>query len=376
MRMRKRIFLSIIFAALIASCAKEERVIKIGVAGPLTGDQAKVGQDMRNGVLLAVEDANSRGGILGMKVKIVEMDDRHDPKEAVSVAQKLVADKDVVGVIGHLNSGCCIPASDVYRMAGMAMITPSATNPEVTRRQLSPDWGPKNVFRVCLTDDVQGELAGKFAIERLKVKTAAVIHDKSAYGKGIAMEFEKAFRRYGGKVLTVEGITQGDEDFSAVLTKIKGMNPDLIYFGGMFREGGLIVRQAKALGIRAIYMGADGLYTPEYIRIGGQASEGSIMSFLAPPWDKFESVRDFIRRYNERFGEIQTYAPYAYDAANVLMEAIKRAGTTDRRKVSEEVARTKGFKGITGTITFDEKGDNVNKRVYFYKVSGGKFVLF
>lgn len=374
--MRRMIIFPLFLILLVPCCAKKEKVIRIGVAGPLTGDQAKVGQDMRNGVLLAVEDANSKGGILGMRLEIVEMDDRHDPKEAVSVAQKLVADKDVVGVIGHLNSGCCIPASDIYRQAGMAMITPSATNPEVTSRQLSPNWGPKNLFRVCLTDDVQGELAGKFAIEKLRVKTVAVIHDKSAYGKGIAMEFEKAFRKYGGKVLTIEGITQGDEDFSAVLTKIKGMSPDLIYFGGMFREGGLIVKQARALGIRAIYMGADGLYTPEYIRIGGEAAEGSIMSFLAPPWDKFESVREFMRRYNERFGEIQTYAPYAYDATNVLIEAIKRAGTTDRRKVSEEVAKTKDFKGITGIITFDEKGDNVNKKVYFYKVSQGKFVLF
>lgn len=374
--MKRMIIFSLFLVLLVPCCAKEEKVIKIGVAGPLTGDQAKVGQDMRNGVLLAVEDANSKGGVLGMKIEIVEMDDRHDPKEAVSVAQKLVADKNVVGVIGHLNSGCCIPASEIYKQAGMAMITPSATNPEVTSRQLSPNWGPKNLFRVCLTDDVQGELAGRFAIERLKVKRAAVIHDKSAYGKGIAMEFEKAFRKYGGNVLTIEGITQGDEDFSAVLTKIKGMSPDLIYFGGMFREGGLIVKQARALGIRAIYMGADGLYTPEYIRIGGEAAEGSIMSFLAPPWDKFESVREFMRRYNERFGEIQTYAPYAYDATNILIEAIKRAGTTDRRKISEEVAKTRDFKGITGNITFDEKGDNVNKKVYFYKVSQGKFVLF
>ncbi|MEK6645798.1 MAG: branched-chain amino acid ABC transporter substrate-binding protein [Candidatus Firestonebacteria bacterium] len=365
------IFVSLVIAVLffnLTGCSKKAKVIKIGAVAAITGDQAAIGQDLINGVAMAIDEANAIGGINGVQLELYALDDKADPKEAVNAAHKFAVDDDVLAVIGHLNSGCTIPASAVYHDAQLVMITPSATNPAITGQ------GFENIFRVCVTDDIQGGNSGEFAVKKLKKTRIAIIHDKSAYGQGLAEEFKKSVTNLGAQVLSFEGITPREMDYTAVLTKIKGTKPELLYFGGMYTEGALLVKQIKGLGIKTIFMGGDGLFVPEFIKLSGASSEGSIMSFLALPYNEVESAKNFVEKFTQKYGEIKTYAPYAYDAAKIVIEAIKRAGKLDRKIVLNEMRNTKDFDGITGKTSFDEKGDNLNKQIYFYQVKNGKFI--
>lgn len=370
--MRLRIFLAGLFflLLLVAGCTPESNVIKIGFVAPLTGDQAEIGIDEQNGAQLAVDEVNAKGGLLGKKVILVPLDDKHDPKEAVNAANKLVSDPAIVGVIGHLNSGTSIPASAVYNRAGMAMISPSATAVELTRQ------GFKNVFRVCTTDAVQGPSMADFLVKDKKFRRIVVLHDKSAYGQGLADSFKPQAEKNGARILLYEGITQGDKDFSAILTKIKGLNPDVIYFGGMHSEGALLARQAKELGIRAAFAGGDGMFGTEYSNIAGSAARNTYVSFLAPPFDKLESARAFVEKYNAKYGPIKQYAPYAYDATRVMLSAIEKSGSTRKEDIIAAIAGTLNFPGVTGKFSFDANGDTTNKRFYFYTFDAdGKPVL-
>ncbi|MDI6783938.1 MAG: branched-chain amino acid ABC transporter substrate-binding protein [bacterium] len=361
----------VIIGLWLSGCAQQQsNVIRIGVVAPLTGDQAEIGIDLKNGAVMAVEEANAAGGILGKKLELVPMDDKHDPKEAVAVAQRLITDPAVVAVVGHLNSNCSIPASKKYHDAQMTMITPSSTNPELTKK------GYPEIFRVCATDAFQGPFGAEFAIKQLGKKRIAILHDRSQYGQGLAEEFRKAVNRLGLKELVFEGITQGDRDFAAILTKVKSLNPDLLYFGGMYPEGGLLSKQMRELGIKTQFMGGDGLYVPGYIKIAGKNAEGTIMTFLAPPWDEFPAAKEFVAKFVPQYGEIKTYAPFAYDAANIIIDAINRAGSTDRAAIVKAVRETKDFNGVVGVINFDEKGDTTNKAMFIYTVKKGKFVLY
>lgn len=355
---------------LLLSCAKKEKVIKIGGVGPLTGPQAEVGQDLINGEKLAVEEINAAGGLLGKKVVLVPMDDKADPKEAVSVAHKLVSNPQVVAVVGHLNSGATLPASRVYHQGSIVMLTPASTNPKITRQ------GFKNIFRACITDEVQGPLCASFAIDKLKKEKFAVLHDKTAYGQGIAEQFTKTVIDKGKTLLLFEGITEGDKDFTAILTKIKSLSPDLLFFGGMFLEGGLIVKQSKQLGLVALFMAGDGCFAPEFMKIGGSASEGTIVSFLSPPWEKEESTKEFVTKFKEKYGVVKTYAPYGYECVNIIAKAIKVAGKADRKAILDTMSDANFYyEGILGKTQFDEKGDTKNKDLYFYVVKEGKFQL-
>jgi branched-chain amino acid transport system substrate-binding protein len=363
-------FIAIIGLLLFGCSQQQANVIRIGFVAPLTGDQAEIGIDMKNGALMAVEEANAAGGVLGKQLEFVPMDDKHDPKEAVAVAQKLITDPTVVAVVGHLNSNCSIPASKKYHEANIVMITPASTNPDLTLQ------GFPEVFRVCATDAVQGPFGAEFAIKQLGIKRIAIMHDRSQYGQGLAEQFRKGANQLGIKELTFEGITQGDRDFNAILTKIKTLNPEVIYFGGMYPEGGLLVKQMRELGIKAKFMGGDGIYVPGYIDIGGKAAEGSLMTFLAPPWDEFPTAKEFVAKFVPKYGQIKTYAPFSYDAANIVIDAIKRAGTTDRAAIVKALRETKDFNGVVGITNFDEKGDTTTKAMYIYTVKGGKFVLY
>ncbi len=358
--------------ATLMSCSGEPTVIKFGSVQPLTGPQAEMGQDLANGQRLAVEEANARGGVLGKRLELVVMDDMADPKEAVSAANKLVSDPGVVAVVGHLNSGATIPASTIYNAAGVCMITPAATNPKVTQQ------GFRNVFRACITDAVQGPIAADFAIDTLGVTTMCVLHDKTAYGQGLAEQFRDRALERGVTVHLFEGIIEGDRDFSAVLTRIKTHGPDLIYFGGMYPEGGLLVKQARNLGIQATFMTGDGCYNPEFMEIGGPESEGAIVSFLAPPWEDQPQAVEFVRRFRERFGQpVKTYAPFGYDCVNILIDAIVRAGKADRQSIIEAM-REPGFRhdGVIGGTQFDDNGDTRNVILFFYVVKDGELVAY
>jgi branched-chain amino acid transport system substrate-binding protein len=360
-------FLSVLAAFTLTGCQKKEDVIRIGIAGPMTGDQSKMGMDFRNGVSLAVEEWNANGGVLGKETVLLIGDDQHEPKQAVSIANKMVNDG-VIGVIGHFNSSCSIPASDVYNRAGIPMITPASTNPQLTEK------GYRGVFRVCGRDDQQGKVAANFVSGRLKLKRIAVIHDKTTYGQGLADEFKKAL---GEKVEIVYygGIVQGDRDFKGVLTTIRGKSPELIFFGGIYPEAALLVRQAREIGLEAPFMSGDGSIDPKFIEIAGEKSaEGTYLTFSPDPQNIPDAAR-FVEAYREKYGEIGPYSIYAYDAANILLAAVKEAGSTEGKPVID-MLHSMEFQGALGKIRFDEKGDVTAAPYVIWVTKGGKFVEY
>jgi len=360
----KRVLLFLLFLCLVSfGCQKKEDVIKIGIAGPMTGDQAKMGMDFKNGVSLAVQEWNNKGGVLGKKIKVIISDDQHDPKQAVSVANKMV-NEGVVGVIGHFNSSCSIPASDVYNRAGIPMITPGSTNPQLTEK------GYRCVFRVCGRDDQQGKVGSEFAINYLKLNNAAILHDKTTYGQGLANEFKKSL---GDKVKVVYygAIVQGDRDFKMVLTAVKTKNPELIFFGGIYPEAGLLVKQAKELGLITKFMSGDGTIDPKFIEIAGTAAEGTYLTFSPDP-KNIPSAKGFIEKYQSKYGEIGPYSIYAYDATNILLSAIKEANSTDGKSIIDKL-HSMEFNVALGNIKFDSKGDVTVSPYVVWITRGGRF---
>jgi len=337
---------SIIFG--LIACKPKVETIKIGVAGPMTGPQAKLGMDFRNGVNMAVQEWNSKGGLFGKKIEIIVGDDQADPKQAVSVANKFV-NAHVAGIIGHFNSSCSIPASEVYDRAGLPMISPASTNPLLTER------GLKGVFRVCGRDDQQGKVAAEFVTTKLRSKRIAVLHDKTTYGQGLAEQFVK-FIGNQAEVVYYGAIVQGDKDFKTVLTSIKDKKPDLIYFGGIYPEAGLLIRQAREIGLNSPFMSGDGTIDPKFIEIAGKDSaEGTYLTFSPDP-NNIPTAKTFIENYKKNYQEIGPYSIYAYDATNILLTAMKEAGTIDGKAVIEKLHSLE-FEGALGRIKFDEKGD-------------------
>jgi len=362
--MRKILFVILSFCLLFSACRKKEETIKIGIAGPITGDQAKMGMDFKNGVSLAVEEWNSKGGVLGKRVRMIVSDDQHDPKQAVSVANKMV-NEGVVGVIGHFNSSCSIPASDVYNSAGIPVITPASTNPQLTEK------GYMGVFRVCGRDDQQGKIAADFIINYLKLNNIAILHDNTTYGKGLADEFKKFIV---DKVVVVYygGIIQGDRDFKMVLTTVKSKKPELIFFGGIYPEAGLLVKQANELGLSAKFMSGDGTIDPKFIEIAGtRSAEGTYLTFSPDP-KNVPAAKGFIDRYRSGYGEIGPYSIYAYDAANILLTAIEEAKTTEGKTIIGKL-HSMTFSGALGKIGFDSKGDITAAPYVVWITKGGRF---
>ncbi len=363
MKILRIITLCIIIALTIYSCKPASQEIVIAIAGPMTGPEAKMGTDFRNGVQIAVDEWNEKGGIFGKKVRFLIGDDQSDPKQAVSVANKLVT-QNAVGVIGHFNSSCSIPASDVYNRAGIPMITPASTNPLLTER------GYKNVFRVCGRDDQQGRVASEFIKRFLKIKRIAILHDKTTYGQGLADEVKK-FLTGSVDVVYYGGITKGEQDFKTVLTSIKSFDPELIYFGGIYPEAGLIIKQARELGIKSYFMSGDGTIDPKFIEIAGKSAEGTYLTFGPDP-SKILTAKEFLEKYRKRFGEPGPYSIYAYDATNILLTAIKEAGSVDGKSIIAKLHEME-FSGALGNIKFDEKGDVVKAPYVVWITKGGKF---
>lgn len=352
---------------LLAGCGKGAEkagdTIRIGVAGPMTGDQSKMGIDFKNGVELAVEEWNAKGGVLGKKITISVGDDQHDPKQAVSVANKLVNDG-IAGVIGHFNSSCSLPASSTYHQAGIPMITPASTNPKLTEQ------GFDKVFRICGRDDQQGRVAADFVLNKLGKKKVAVVHDKTTYGQGLADEFKKALGS-GAEVVAYEGVTQGDKDFKAVLSAIKTKKPEVIYFGGVYPEAGLIAKQARELGVDAAFVSGDGTIDTKFIEIAGAAAEGTYLTFSPDP-NNIPTAKAFLDAYHKKYGDHGPYSIYAYDAANIMLDAIQKAGVTDGKKVAE-IIRSTPHQGALGKVQFDAKGDVTVAPYVVWVTKGGKF---
>lgn len=358
-------YLSLILFVTVIGC-KKENVIKIGIAGPLTGDQAKIGNDLINGVTLAIDEWNAKGGVLGKKIEMIKGDDRRDPREAVSLANKLV-NEGVVGVIGHFNSSCSIPASTIYHEAGIIQITPASTNPKLTEQ------GFHNIFRVCGRDDQQGLIGAKFVLDELKKTKIAILHDKTTYGQGLADEFKKDIEGKA-EILDYEGIVQGENDYTSVLTKIKEKAPEVIYFGGIYPEGGLIVKEMKEMGLNALFVSGDGVIDPEFVKIGGKATEGAYLSF-GPSIKELPTAKHFIDEYGKRFGEIGPYSIYSYDATNILLKAIEESKSTDEAMLADAIHKMK-YDGAIGHIEFDERGDILVAPYIFWVVKNGEFVPY
>lgn len=352
--------------AVAAGCTKTEQgadVIRIGAAGPLTGDMAVFGQDQLNGMNLAIQEWNAKGGVLGKRIVLVEGDDQRDPKQAVAAANKLV-NEGVVAVVGHFNSNCSIPASAVYNRAGIPEISHGSTNPQYTEQ------GFDNVFRVCGRDDQQGSVSARYATDVLKAKKIAVLHDRTTYGQGLADQFRKGV---SGKaqVVLYEGVGVGEKDYSPVVTKIKAAAPDLVFFGGIYVEGGLLVKQFKAVGGTAPFMGGDGIMSEEMVKIGGPATEGTYATF-GPDTADSPSAKGFNENYRKRFGEPGVYSIYAYDATNIILQSLQKAGTTNGKQLTAAI-RGVDYNGALGHIRFDAKGDVKESPYVMWKIEGGKW---
>jgi branched-chain amino acid transport system substrate-binding protein len=347
--MRKVWFSGLALAAGLALAGPASAQIKIGVAGPLTGPNAAFGAQLKNGAEQAVADFNAKGGINGQKIELFFGDDVSDPKQGVSVANKFVGDG-VKFVLGHFNSGVTIPASEVYAENGVLMITPSATNPKVTERGL---W---NVFRTCGRDDQQGEVAGKYIADHLKGKKVAIVHDKTTYGKGLADETQKAMNAAGVKEVLYEGINTGEKDFSALVAKIKAAGADVVYWGGLHTEGGLIVRQMRDQGVNAVMMSGDGITTDEFASIGGPGVEGTLMTFPPDPQKRPEAA-GVVKEFLAKNFKPEAYTLYTYAALQVIADAAAEAKSLDPKKVAETIKAGKTYKTVIGNLAFDKKGD-------------------
>jgi len=362
-------------AAMIAGCgdkpqqAGDSQVLLIGQASPLTGPQAHLGKDNENGARLALEEINAAGLTLAGKKVVLELkseDDAADPKTATTVAQKL-ADEGVVGVIGHLNSGATIPASKIYSDNGIPQISPSATAVAFTAS------GFKTAYRVMTNDAQQGSVLGNFAVTRLGAKKIAIIDDRTAYGQGLADEVEKAAKAAGGEVVAREYTSDRATDFMAILTSIKGKAPDLVFFGGMDPQAAPMMKQMKQLGMSAKFLGGDGAQTPKFIELAGADAEGALASNPGLPLDAMPGGAAFKSKFEAKYGKIQNYSPYAYDAMYVLIDAMKRADSSDPAKYLAELPKT-DYPGVTGRIRFDAKGDITGGAVTLYQVKDGKWV--
>jgi branched-chain amino acid transport system substrate-binding protein len=342
--------------------------VKIGHVGPLTGGIAHLGKDNENGARLAIEEANAaKTKIDGKEVKftLVAEDDQADPKVGTTVAQKLV-DAKVVGVVGHLNSGTSIPASPIYNQAGIPVISGSATNPKLTEQ------GFKTQFRVVGRDDQQGPAIASYLATNTKPQTVAVIDDATAYGEGIANEVEKTLKAAKINVLPREKGTDKTTDWKAVLTKLRGRNPDAVFYGGMDATGGPLLKQGRELGIKAVFSFGDGACTDKMKELAGDASEGLLCSQAGIPVDAAD--KKFLEAYKKKFNaDPILYSPFTYDAAKMLIAAMQKANSSDPKKYLPELQKI-DFSGATGKISFDGKGDRKDAEMTIFTMKSGKLL--
>lgn len=356
--------------------------IKIGVGAPLTQGAVALGQGMKRGAALAISQANEsqEAKDLGITFETVDGDDQGDPKTGVTVANTFASDTELIGVMGHLNSGVTIPASKVYNENKIVMVSPAATNPALTQQ------GFTNVFRVCTTDDIQGPAGAESAFNEFGLKSAVVIDDSTPYGEGLAAEFAKKFAELGGEVKFSEKTTDKDTDFNALVTKITAAGPDVIYYGGIYNAGALLAKQASDAGFEGPLMGGDGLYDAEFVNLQGEESaEGDLCTSIGFPVSELPKGQDFTAAYTAMFPDdpIAAYDAYSFDATNVIIEAVLAVAADQgadmvtspagRDAVIAAVAAT-NMDGVSGLVSFDEKGDTTNKAITTYGVEGGAWV--
>ncbi|TAH42463.1 MAG: branched-chain amino acid ABC transporter substrate-binding protein [Betaproteobacteria bacterium] len=371
--MLKKTLVTLALAGLGLTTAHAQTVVKIGHAGPLTGPVAHFGKDGENGARLALEEINAKNPKIGgqaVKFELVGEDDQSDPRTATTVAQRLT-DLGVKGVVGHVTSGAAIPASRIYEQAGIPVITESATSPKLTQQ------GFKTTYRVIANDLQQGEAMAQYAVNTLKLKKVAIIDDRTAYGQGLADAFAESLKKAGGELVGREFTTDKATDFTAILTKIKAKAPEAVFYGGMDSQGAPLLRQLRQLGIGATYLGGDGSCTSEMIKLAAGAIDDKVLCTQAgiPP-AKMPGGTDFLARFKARFkSDVLLYAPYSYDAATALVEAMKLADSTDPAKYLPALQKV-SFRGVTGNIAFDAKGDIKEGGVTMYHFANGKWEPF
>lgn len=349
-------------------------VISIASVTPLSGSQASIGEAIKNGAQMALEERKAEFKEKGFELKFSPQDDQSDPKVGVSVAQKLISDTSVLGNVAHFNSGVAVPASEIYKTDNLLMLSPANTAVEITNR------GIKCVNRIVASDDVQGAVGAKFSFNNLNAKKAFVIHDKTTYGQGVAEEFKKAFATLGGEILGFEGITAGETDFNGVLTKVASENPDVLYFGGIYPEGSLIIKQMKEKNIKAKFVGPDGMDSAEVVKIAGESSIGNYYTSTAGDSSKTEIGKAWAKKYEKTFNKKpENYAAYGYDAMQVVLNAVIKAIEDNngekptRLMVTEAIKKIKLYEGIATKVILDEKGDNKEAVVFVYEFKKAEY---
>ncbi len=352
------------FALALAACQQNNAIV-IGVAGPMTGSNAAFGEQFRKGAEKAVADINAKGGVLGKQLQLVVGDDACDPKQAVSVANDMVAKK-AVFVAGHYCSSSSIPASDVYSESGIVQISPASTNPQLT------DRGKAGVFRVCGRDDAQGPTAADYIAKNYMGKVIAIVDDKSTYGKGLADEFRKKLNADGVMEAMDDSIVPGEKDYSQIVSKLKAAKADIVYFGGYHPEAGLIVRQMREQGVSAILVGGDSFVTEEFWSITGPAGEGTLMTFGPDPRLNPNNAA-LVKAFRDSGYEPEAYTLYTYAAVQAWAEAAAKAGSTDSPAVSKAL-QSNMFDTVLGSLGFTAKGDVTAPGYVFYVWKDGKYV--
>ena len=369
--MKKSLLSAVALTAMVAFSGNAWAELLVGVGGPMTGPNAAFGAQLQKGAEQAAADLNAAGGINGEQVKIVLGDDVSDAKQGVSVANKFAADG-VKFVVGHFNSGVSIPASEVYAENGILEVTPAATNPVFTERGM---W---NTFRVCGRDDQQGAVAGKYIFDNFKDGKVAVVHDKTPYGQGLADETKKAMNGLGITEAMYEGITAGEKDYSALISKMKEAGVTLVYFGGLHTEAGLIMRQMADGGLKAVLMSGDGITSNELASIAGDAVNGTLMTF--PPDPRLNpNAAEAVKKFRDAGFEPEAYTLYSYAALQVIAEAAKKAGSNDPEAVAAALKEKGPYTTVIGELGFDAKGDISRPDYVMYewkKGEDGKYSYF
>ncbi len=367
MLMKKILPICLIYLSLIGiGCKKKGDGILIGEFASLTGSTATFGQSMNHGIQLALSEINQSGGLLGKQVELKVEDNQSKPEEAKTAVLKLIKQNQVVALLGEVASSRSLAAAPEAQKSRIPMISPASTNPKVTE---VGDY----IFRACFVDTFQGESMGRFAYQDLGLRKIAVLYDvKNDYSVGLAEYFEKTFTALGGEIVEKQSYSEGDIEFRAQLTTIKGKKPDGIFLPGYYTEVGLVARQARDLEIKVPLMGGDGWDSAKTLEIGGKAVEGSYYSNHYSAEDPSETVQNFIKKYQEKYHEVpDAMAVLGYDAAHILFDAIKRAGSTDGKSIRDAIATTKDFQGVSGMITMDPQR-NASKKIVILKIEGGK----
>jgi len=367
----RKIGLLVAGAAALGMALGQANVIKIATQSPLSGPQAALGEQIKLGAELAIEDAKARFRALGFDLQLVPYDDQANPDVGVANANRIINDPDILGVVGHLNSGVAIPASEVYVRVGLVMVSPANTAPRVTDRRLP------NVNRICGRDDVQGPVGAEYAVNNLKVKNVFVIHDKTTYGQGLAEEFRKRLEALGGRTVAFVG-TEEQANFVPIINQIRGARPtpELVYFGGIYSQIGPFVKQLRERGLRTRLMGGDGLDASEFVRLAGKENAaGTFYTTVAGPVSAFPKAREVAQKFKQKYGkDIEGFGIYAYDAANVILMALENAikasgGRKPTRELVAQEVRKVRMEGLTGSIEFDDKGDNKKARYFVMQVA-------